>query len=73
MLVDIYQSQINPSRHVIVPKGTNPAALANITGDPDFESVSFFKETDFSPGDKKVGTDADTVIANIKAQGWSYL
>lgn len=73
MLVDIYQSLIQPSKYIAVPAGTNAANLATLTGDPDFANAKFFKQRDFQPGDKRVAIDTDDAIKSVTDRGWCYL
>ncbi|MGO4699824.1 hypothetical protein [Dyella sp. 2RAB6] len=74
MDVDLYQSAINKAKFVAVPLGYEPAGLLALTKDPDFATVHHHNTIrNIQPGDKRVGVDTDTVLANIDADGWSYL
>lgn len=74
MDVDLYQSAVNRAKFVAVPMGYEAARLLELTEDPDFATVHHHNTIrNIQQGDKRIGVDTDTVLANIDAQGWSYL
>jgi hypothetical protein len=69
MRIDIYQSNVNSTKFLTVPAGTDLSTLK--VRDTDYVSVKPFKtDRECNEGDSRIAFDSDAAIAAIKADGY---